>query len=193
LRILGLYRCDYRQSLHLREVARETGVDVKAVQLQLKRLEKINVLSSAARGRSKDYSLNLNDPLTMYYMVLAEAFATTEYLAKNFVIKKIASETGDRVDGAMILFGSFARGEGTEGSPIDLLIITGGTVDSNIFAETGGLISREIRVKSMDKAWFLKGLGIGDPLITEVVSNHILLKGIDEFCSLMWQHAKKKI
>ena len=193
LRILGLYRSDYRRPLHLREVARETGVDVKAVQLQLKRLEKISVLSSAARGRSKDYSLNFNDPLTMYYMVLAEAFTTTEYLARNFVIKKLASETRDRVDGTMILFGGFARGEATEGSPIDLLIITGGAMDSNIFAETGSLISREIRVKSMDKAWFLEGFGMGDPLITEAVSNHILMKGMDEFCSLMWQyHAKKR-
>jgi hypothetical protein len=33
LKILGLYRSDYRRSLHLRQIARETNVDVKAVQL----------------------------------------------------------------------------------------------------------------------------------------------------------------
>jgi len=46
LKILGLYRSDYGRSMHLRKIARETKVDVKAVQLQLKRLERLNILSS---------------------------------------------------------------------------------------------------------------------------------------------------
>jgi len=52
LRILGLYVSDYK-ALHLRKVARETKVDVKAVQLQLKRLEKRNILSSIMKGRGQ--------------------------------------------------------------------------------------------------------------------------------------------
>ncbi|MHB8545492.1 MAG: hypothetical protein ACYDAJ_01835 [Nitrosotalea sp.] len=41
LKILGLYLDDYKKSLHLREISRETKIDVKAIQLQLKKLEKM--------------------------------------------------------------------------------------------------------------------------------------------------------
>ncbi|MGB9003018.1 MAG: hypothetical protein WCC52_04345, partial [Nitrosotalea sp.] len=60
LKIISLYRYNYAVSVHLREIARETNVDVKSIQLQLKKLEKINVLSSAVRGRNKEYTLNLD-------------------------------------------------------------------------------------------------------------------------------------
>ena len=46
LRILGLYRNDYKNPLHLREISRRTEVDVKSVQLQVRGLEKVNILSS---------------------------------------------------------------------------------------------------------------------------------------------------
>jgi hypothetical protein len=34
----------------------------------------------------------------------------------------------------------------------------------------------------------MNGLRSNDPLIKEVVSNHIILKGIDEFCDIMWSY-----
>ena len=66
LKILGLFRNDYRRSLHLRQIARETRVDVKAVQLQLKRLERMNILSSLLKGRNKEYSVNLRNSIAKY-------------------------------------------------------------------------------------------------------------------------------
>jgi hypothetical protein len=53
LKILGLYMSDYRRSLHLRQIAR--------VQLQLKRLKRMNILSSVRKGRNKEYSVNLQN------------------------------------------------------------------------------------------------------------------------------------
>jgi predicted transcriptional regulator len=61
LKMLGLYRSNYDASFHVRAVARETNIDVKAIQLQLKMLEKINVVSSTQKGRNKEYSLNLDN------------------------------------------------------------------------------------------------------------------------------------
>ena len=50
LKILGLYTNNYKKSLHLREISRQTKVDVKAIQLQLKKLEAINILSKIGRA-----------------------------------------------------------------------------------------------------------------------------------------------
>jgi len=192
LRILGLYASDYKKSSHLREIARETKVDVKAVQLQLKRLGKRNILSSIMKGRNKEYYLNLSNSTSKYYMILAETFASLSYLGKNFLIKKVIDEIGNHIEGTIILFGSFAKGQTNERSDIDLFVVTQKKIDRSIFTKAGNLIDRETSVKSSTKRQFLKGLENGDPLVREVVSNHIVLKGIDEFCDTMWRYYARK-
>ncbi len=188
LKILGHYASNYKRSLHLREIARETKVDVKAVQLQLKRLEKANILSNTLKGRNKEYSLNLGNSMTKYYMILAETFASISYLGRNFLIKKITGEIANRVDGSIILFGSFAKGATTKESDIDLFVIAEKKIDMEAIREAASLAGREVSVKSANRKQFVKGLEDNDPLISEVVSNHVLLKGVDDFCDIMWRY-----
>jgi len=59
LKSLGLYS----KSLHLRQIVRETSVDVKAVELQLKRLERKNIRLCVRKGRNKEYSVNLRNSI----------------------------------------------------------------------------------------------------------------------------------
>ena len=186
LRIVGLYRSDYLKSLHVREIARETGVDVKAIHFQLKRLEKANILSSTLKGRNKEYSLNLGNLLTKYYLVLAEAYASITYLGRNFLVKRIIDELSEQIEGVIILFGSFAKERTTKESDVDLFIITEEEVAVDVAKEIGDLTGRDINIKSANKTRFLRGLERNDPLMKEVVSDHIVLKRIDNFCDTLW-------
>ena len=186
LKILALYRNNYNVSLHVREISRKTNVDVKAVQLQLKRLEGSNILSSTLKGKNKEYRLNLSNLTAKHYMTMAEAFSTIIFLSKNFMIKKTASETGDKIDGIMLLFGSFAKGSATKKSDIDIFVITNKKFDKSAIDEVGAIIGRKISIKSSTKKQFLDGLKNSDPLISEVALNHITLKGIDDFCGILW-------
>jgi predicted nucleotidyltransferase len=188
LKILSLYRNNYRASLHLREIARKTSTDVKAIQLQLKKLEKINIILGTTKGRNKEYTLNLNNHTTKYYIILAETYATIIYLGKNFEIKKLASEIEDHTGNTTVLFGSFVKEETTAESDIDLLIITHEKPDTNTIREAGKLINREINVKFTTEEQFQKGLTNNDPLIKEIVANHITLKGIDNICNIIWRY-----
>ena len=188
LKILALYRNNYKASMHLREIARETNVDVKAIQLQLKKLEKTNITTSTMKGKNKEYSLNLNNYTAKYYITLAETFTTINYLSKNYEIKKLITETENQLGNSTILFGSYAREETTEESDIDLLIITDTKPDTNAIKEAGKLINREINVKFTTEEQFQNGLMNNDPLIREVIANHIILKGIDNICNIMWRH-----
>jgi len=188
LKILGLYTDDYKKSLHLREIARETNVDVKAIQIQMRKLEKISVLSSATRGRNKEYTLNLINIVTKYYLNMAEIFASVICLKKNFLIKKVISEIENKIDGSVILFGSFVKGGNTKESDVDLFVITEKKPDRNLASKTSDLINRNISIKSATSQQFLNGLKSRDPLITEVISNHIVLKGADTLCGIMWRH-----
>ena len=188
LKIIGLYTDNYKKSIHLREIARETNVDVKSIQLQLKKLERINVLSSILKGRNKEYTLNLNNIITKYYLIMAESFISIIYLKKHFLIKKILDEIGNKIDDPLILFGSFVKGRYTKESDIDIFVISEKKIDKNMALETSDLVDRDINIKSSNKTQFLNGLRNKDPLINEIVSNHIVLKGIDGFCEIMWRY-----
>ncbi len=191
LKILSLFRSNYKTSLYLREIAREIQVDVKAVSLQLNRLEKTNILTSIQKGKNKEYSLNLGNYLTLYYIVLAEDFATIEYLDRNFEVKKLVSETADKLGKIAMLFGSFAKGNMTQESDIDILIIDDKKPDLSVFKEVGSLLSREISIKCMSEEQFSNGLANKDPLTLEVAVNHIILKGLDNLCNMLWKYYAK--
>jgi len=188
LKIIGLYTDNYKKSIHLREISRETDVDVKSIQIQLKKLERINVLSSILRGRNKEYALNLDNVITKYYLIMAESFTSIIYLKKHFLIKKILGEIGKKMDDPLILFGSFVKGGYTKESDIDLFVISEKKIDKGMVLKVSDLVNRDINIKSSNKVQFLNGLRRNDPLVNEVVSNHIILKGIDEFCEIMWRY-----
>ncbi len=190
-KILALFTTNYKTSRYLREIARETHVDVKAISIQLNRLEKTNILTSIQTGKNKEYRLNLNNYLTQYYLVLAECFLTIEYLDNNFEVKKLVSETADNLGKTALLFGSFAKGNMTQESDMDILIIGDSKPDLSVFKEIGNLLSREINIKYVSEKQFSNGLENNDPLIMEAVANHIILKGIDSLCNMLWRYYAK--
>jgi predicted nucleotidyltransferase len=191
LKILGLFRNDYKTSFYLREIARNVHIDAKAVGLQLNRLEKVNIVKSLQKGKNKEHTLKLNNFLTLYYLVLAETFTTLEYLNRNFEIKKLVGETNEKMGKTAILFGSFAKENMTKESDIDILIIDNEKSDLTILKEVGNLLSREVNVKLMSEEQFTNGLVVKDPLVQEIAANHIILKGIDNYCNMLWSYYAK--
>lgn len=191
LKILGLFRNDYKTSFYLREIARNVHVDAKAVGLQLNRLEQVNIVKSLQKGKNKEHTLNLNNFLTLYYLILAETFTTLEYLNRNFEIKKLVRETTEKIGKTAILFGSFAKENMTKESDIDILIIDNEKSDMIILKELGNLLSREVNVALMSEEQFTNGLVIKDPLVQEIAANHIILKGIDNYCNMLWRYYAK--
>ena len=138
--------------------------------------------------QNSQYFLNLNNLNVKYYLTMAEAFFTVNYLDENFQIKKVISEIRGKVDGIVLLFGSFAKGYATKESDIDIFVITGKRFDKSIIDEVSMILGRKISVKSSGKKQFLDGLKNADPLISEVALGHITLKGIDDFCDVMWDY-----
>lgn len=187
LRIVGLYNDNYAKSLHLREIARKTKTDVNTAYPQLNKLAEMNILSSTMKGKNKEYVLNLDNIITKYYLTMAEIFTAIVYLQKNFVIKKVMTEIESKVDGPLILFGSFVKGGHTKESDIDMFVIGQKNIDKMIF-RLKDLVGHEINIKVANQSKFVNGLKNKDPLISEVISNHIILKGADKFCDIMWRH-----
>jgi predicted nucleotidyltransferase len=192
IKILALFRSDYETAIHVREIARSIQTDTKTVGIHLNRLENINVLKSTIRGRNKEYQLNIDNTVTKYYVILAETYTTITYLESNYLIKKLTGEILDRIDGTVILYGSYAKGEATEDSDVDLLVIPDKKIDSEAIAETGRITGKEINIKETDSVLFQEGLKENDPLICEIIKNHIVLKRIDSFVEAMWRYYEER-
>jgi len=187
-KILALFTTDYQKTIHLREIARNIQTDKKAVGIHLNQLENHNILQSIQKGRNKEYHLNLNNPVTKHYLILAETYTTITYLEKNYIIKKLTSEIADKIDGTIILFGSYAKEEATDESDIDLLIITEKNINTEAINETAKIMGKEINVKTTDQKHLQSGLKENDPLIKEIIQNHIVIKGIDSLVEIMWRY-----
>lgn len=119
---------------------------------------------------------------------MAEGFISVIYLKKHFLIKKILDQIGKKIDDPLILFGSFVKGGHTKESDIDIFVISEKKIDKRMVLETSDLVNRDINIKSSNKTQFFSGLQNKDPLVSEVVSNHVILKGIDPFCEIMWRY-----
>jgi uncharacterized protein len=191
LTILGLYRGHYQRAVHIREVARYADISVEAARNQLKWLEQMRVITSSQRGRNKDYVLNFDNIITKYYLVLSETFSTIRCVDEYFLIKKVIDELARSIDGIAVLFGSFAKGQARGTSDIDLFIIGERRIDPQAVSSLEDLIGREINVKFATAQQFLNGLKDAAPLEQEVVADHIVLKGIDAFCDIMWAYYAK--
>lgn len=190
LRIIELYTTDYKKRIYLREISRAIDIDVKATLLQLKRLEALNTLASVLKGRNREYTLNLQNLLTKNFLVMAELFKSIRFIAENFPIKKILSQIDSNAeissDTIILLFGSYAKGTYTEESDIDVFSIG----KSAEIEPLGKTIGKTISVKSTTEHQFLEGLN-KDPLVKEVIGNHVVLKNAERFCDILWRFYAK--
>jgi predicted nucleotidyltransferase len=102
------------------------------------------------------------------------------------VVQELQQYEGAPLPGILVLFGSFAAENFTDQSDIDILAITGASFDQLALREIGAVIGREINVKTMTESTFVKGIRHPLPFVQEVTKCHVVLQGIDRFCSLMW-------
>src|SRR3989338_3701132 len=114
IRILTLLMFNRDKEYHLREIARLIDISPKYVGKELEKLLKINLVNKYEKGNLNIYSINKK---SIILNELRQMFIKTDYLGE--IIKK---ELEDKVKYAFI-YGSFAKGEETEASDIDLFVI----------------------------------------------------------------------
>lgn len=187
LSIMRLYAGDYRLCLHMREIARRVGADVSSVRLRLQRLERINVLGRSRAGRNVGFSPSLDNLFTRQYMVTAECFASVEYMRRHYLAKRILGDLDRHVDGALVLFGSYAREEHDDESGVDLLVVGPRIRDGGVVDYVRRTAGARLDIKHATPLQVSQGLRRGDPLVREAVSSHVVLKGADAFCGAVWR------
>jgi len=116
-RLLGLLLLRPEQSFHLREVERLTGVPSGPAHRELKRMQRVGLLTAVRVGNQVRYQADRGCPI---FEELAGIFRKTSGLAD--VLREALSSLADRIEFAFV-YGSVAKGKEGPTSDIDLMVV----------------------------------------------------------------------
>jgi len=149
--------------LHTREIQRRSGLTIGTVQQELKKLLRLGLVNRQKDGNRIYYEANRTHPL---YVEIHRVVLKTVGLAD--VLRQALDD--ERIQWAFV-FGSVARGEETEKSDVDLMIVGGiglRAVTSLLSGVTQRL-GREIDPHVFRLEEFLKRREIQDHFISQVL------------------------
>ena len=161
---------------HIRGLAKTLKTNHMNIVRKIKELSKENVVDYKREGKNKTYFLKKTIE-ARNYILTSEIYELNKLLWKyphlRGVIEKIQQ---DRRINMAILFGSYAKGIAKKDSDIDIYIET----ENRKIKEELSIIDSKLSIK-------IGKFDTSSLLIREIVKNHVILKGIEEY------YAKNKI
>jgi predicted nucleotidyltransferase len=176
-RALSLFTRGLGAEYYIREVQRLLGISPRTSQLILDDLEKKTVLESRTLGKIRTYGIRKSEA-AKDYLVFAEQYKKITFLRKRPMIGEVISKITPMVRGLGMVFGSYAKGVEKKGSDLDVFIA--GDYDRRGVKGVSELYGIEISVKSYPMEIFKRDIR-KDALIREVLSDHVVFSGAEEF------------
>jgi len=177
--ILEEFSPDYHRKIYGGGVAKKLKMNQKTVSNILKKLEQEDILKFAAEGKNKYYFLNRFNPKITDVIKLIEIGRKIRFLEKYKKLQGLFYELEKRTQDMLVIFGSYANYSANEKSDLDVFVL-GKIKDVNDLEK---LYHIKINVIKSSKEKFDKS----NVFIKEVVKNHVVLKGIEEFIELIWE------
>jgi predicted nucleotidyltransferase len=159
-----------REKNHLRDIARILKASHSTIMRKINVLVKENILDYKTEGKNKIFSIK-NNLQAKNYVFNAERYKfiklLKEYPKLNIILEDVLKVSEERL---IILFGSYAKFIAKEDSDIDIYIETN---DKKSKEKIGSINSKiNIKIGTFDR---------NDLLIKEIIKNHVILKGVEEF------------
>lgn len=171
--LLRLLFCGQGVRLHVRELARQSGLTLGTVQDELKKLTAGGLLLSERDGNRRYYSANADHPVFPDLRSL---------VLKTTGLRDVLAASLAEVDGIELafIFGSFAADSAGSGSDVDLMVL--GTVSLRTLAprlrRASAELHREINPHALTPAEWTRRLKADDAFIRRVAREPKLwLKG----------------
>lgn len=155
---------------HVRALAKALKTNPTTISRKIHELLESNAVDYKPEGRNKVFFMRGTEEARSY-VVMAEQYKLLQLLAKHgslrMFFRKIQKD--ERITLAM-LFGSYAKGLEKSGSDIDIY------VDS-----TDRQIKRDLQLLDSKLSVKLGKYDRQSLLIKEIVKNHVIIKGVEEF------------
>jgi len=177
-KILKEYSSDYHKRIYGREIAKKLKMNQKTVSNTLNELEKGNILKYKREGKNKYYYLNEFHPHLKEVIQLIETQRKIDFLAKHNRLRELFLKLEERTQGILVIFGSYSNLSATEKSDLDVFVI-GKIKDID---DLENIYDVKINIITSNKTKFDKN----ENIIKEIIRNHIILKGKEEFIELIW-------
>ncbi len=189
-KILKLYRSNYSAEYHVREIAKLLNKSHVTLLPHIESLKKENIVKTKNVGKNKMISLNLDNVLTKDYLTTSEIMEKIKYLEEVYIIKKIVSEIHKiKIQGTLVLFGSYSKKNFKDDSDIDILHIGSiSSKDIDKIKKIGKIYGKDINIKNSTEETFEKGLRKKDALIMEILKNHVILQNHEFFIDALWRY-----
>jgi predicted nucleotidyltransferase len=178
LKILKEFTGDYSTKNYGRKLASELKMNQKTVSNVLNSLEKQHILKFTQEGKNKYYYINKSNPFAKEIIKLIEINKKIIFLKEYNKLNNLFLEIEKRSRGLVIIFGSYANLSSSKNSDIDIFAM--GKVDDTKDLEE--LYNIKINVINSSKDKFK----LNDIFVKEIINNHIILKGVEEYIDLTW-------
>jgi len=165
-----------KQSLHLREIKRRTGFAVGTVQQEIKKLQRLDIITRIKDGNRIYYKANTDHPL---YPEIRNLVLKTNGLA-DLLKNALSSETKIKI---AFVFGSFARKEEKAASDVDLMVIgdIGLRKLTGLLMDVSEKLGREINPYRLTENEFIKRKKEKDHFLQQVLeSPKIFITGTED-------------
>ena len=175
--VLKLFLFNPEDSYYLREISSLANIPIRGVQREVKKLKEIGLLEDSVSGNRVYYRANRKSPI---FEDLKRIFFKTEGIVKAL---KESFEDKKKIDFAFI-YGSYAKGEETTSSDIDLMVL--GDIQSKklskILSGVKENLQREINFVVISMNEFIKRINDDDNFLNSVVKEpRIMILGrVDE-------------
>lgn len=131
-------------------------------------------------GKSKVLSLNKSNGILKSYLAISSEEKKKEFLENSPIIRKISQETAS--DSIFLLFGSYAKGQQTKDSDIDLMIINKDGKKEASFSKYELLFRKRINPMFFTKNEFKAMLKDKEQNVAkQALENHIVLANPEMF------------
>ncbi len=178
LEILTEFASDYDSKQYGRAIAFKLKMNQKTVSNILNNLEKQHIIKFTQEGKNKYFFLNKINPPTKEVIKFVEINKKIKLFEKYKRLHSLFLDIEKRAKGIMAIFGSYANFTSNERSDLDLFVI--GAVAK--IEDLEDLYNIKINVIKSTKENFKSN----DLFINEIIKNHIILKGIEDFIDMLW-------
>ena len=179
IKILEEFTKDKDNRIYGRAIAQKYNLNQKTISNILNNLEKQGILKFKREGKNKYYFLNKNNSEIKEIVQLVEINKKIIFTKNQIKFKGLFENLEKKTKGILIIFGSYAKGIEKKDSDLDLFII-GEIENIKKLEDSFGI---DINIVKIKQNKFNKN----ELFIKEIMENHIVLKGVEEFINLIWQ------
>jgi len=178
INILEEFCLDYNKRIYGRQVANKLKMNQKTVSNMLNRLEKEGVLKYSTEGKNKYYFLNMLNPQIKDIVKMLEMARKNKFIQKYNKLKDLFYALEKRASEILVIFGSYANFTSNKDSDLDIFVV--GNIKD--IEDLENLYKIKINIVKSSKQKIDKE----DVFVKEIIKNHIVAKGVEEFVELIW-------